>query len=68
MVSGVRTQFARALYSNVAESPDELNFTEGDVVEIIEKDFEENEGWWKCSLNGVEGLVPANYMEEVTAG
>lgn len=57
--------YAKALYDNIADTPDELNFNAGDVLEIIAKDFDDNEGWWKCSLGTLEGLVPANFLEEL---
>ena len=59
-------RYAIALYTNVAECSDELSFSEGDLLQIIEKDYDENEGWWKCSLGKLEGLVPANYLEELS--
>ena len=57
--------YAKALYSNEAECADELNFNEGDLLKIIDKNAEDSEGWWKCKLNGNEGLVPANYLQEI---
>merc|ERR1711970_1396492 len=57
--------YAKALYDNIADSPDELDFNAGDVLEIIAKDYDDNEGWWKCSLGTLEGLVPANFLEEL---
>jgi len=57
--------YAKALYDNIADTPDELNFNAGDVLEIIAKDYDDNEGWWKCSLGTLEGLVPANFLEEL---
>ena len=54
--------YAKALYDNIADTPDELNFNAGDVLEIIAKYYD---GWWKCSLGTLEGLVPANFLEEL---
>ncbi|KAK2821373.1 hypothetical protein Q7C36_020716 [Tachysurus vachellii] len=58
----METILAKALYDNTAESPDELVFYKGDVVVVIEKTVEGSVGWWKCSLNGQEGLAPANRL------
>lgn len=57
-----QTILAKALYDNTAESPDELAFYKDDVVVVIEKTVEGSVGWWKCSLNGQEGLAPANRL------
>ncbi|KAI5093494.1 cas scaffolding protein family member 4 [Silurus meridionalis] len=57
-----KTIFAKALYDNTAESPDELAFHKGDVVVVIEQTVEGSVGWWKCSLHGREGLAPANRL------
>ncbi|KAK3536634.1 hypothetical protein QTP86_015437, partial [Hemibagrus guttatus] len=56
------TVLAKALYDNTAESSDELAFHKGDVVVVIKQTVEGSVGWWKCSLNGREGLAPANRL------
>lgn len=43
---------ARALYDNIAESPDELAFRRGDLLTILEQNTGGSEGWWLCSLRG----------------
>ena len=43
---------ARALYDNIAESPDELAFRKGDVLTVLEQNTGGIEGWWLCSLRG----------------
>ncbi|XP_036415772.1 cas scaffolding protein family member 4 [Colossoma macropomum] len=58
----METLFAKALYDNTAESPDELAFHKGDIVTVIEQNVEGITGWWKCSLHGKEGLAPANRL------
>uniref|UniRef100_A0A4W4G2N4 SH3 domain-containing protein n=1 Tax=Electrophorus electricus TaxID=8005 RepID=A0A4W4G2N4_ELEEL len=50
------------LYDNVAESPDELAFCKGDVLAVLQQTVPRNVGWWRCSLLGKEGLVPANRL------
>ena len=54
---------ARARYNNVAEAPDELSFRQGDVVTVVQKDFNKQVDWWLCELRGKVGMVPANYFE-----
>uniref|UniRef100_A0A4W4G215 SH3 domain-containing protein n=1 Tax=Electrophorus electricus TaxID=8005 RepID=A0A4W4G215_ELEEL len=56
------TLYAKALYDNVAESPDELAFCKGDVLAVLQQTVPRNVGWWRCSLLGKEGLVPANRL------
>ncbi|XP_066528741.1 cas scaffolding protein family member 4 [Hoplias malabaricus] len=60
--------FAKALYDNTAESPDELAFHKGDIVKVVEQHVEGSSGWWKCSLNGKEGLAPANRLMRLSPG
>lgn len=55
--------YAKALFDNVAESLDELEFRKGDIVMVMDKNMEESVGWWKCSLHGREGLAPANRLK-----
>lgn len=42
--------YAKAIYENIAESPDELAFKRGDVLTVIEQDTDGLTGWWLCSL------------------
>jgi len=54
---------ARARYNNVAESPDEISFRQGDIVTVLQKDYKGQVDWWLCELRGEVGMVPANYFE-----
>ncbi|XP_017725839.1 PREDICTED: cas scaffolding protein family member 4 isoform X3 [Rhinopithecus bieti] len=61
---------ARALYDNCPDCSDELAFSRGDILTILEQHVPESEGWWKCLLHGRQGLAPANRLQiltEVTA-
>lgn len=51
---------ARALYNNVSEAPDELSFSKGDILEVVEKDAN---GWWLCSFKGKVGIAPGNRLQ-----
>lgn len=44
--------YAKAIYDNIAESPDELAFKRGDLLTVIEQDTDGLEGWWLCTLRG----------------
>lgn len=44
-----QTMFAKAIYDNIAESPDELAFKRGDLLTVIEQDTDGLEGWWLCT-------------------
>uniref|UniRef100_A0A8C9JN35 BCAR1 scaffold protein, Cas family member n=1 Tax=Panthera tigris altaica TaxID=74533 RepID=A0A8C9JN35_PANTA len=54
---------AKALYDNVAESPDELSFRKGDIMTVLERDTQGLDGWWLCSLHGRQGIVPGNRLK-----
>jgi len=52
---------ANALYDFEADGDDELSVKEGEKLVVLEKDSDE---WWKCrNSNGLEGVVPASYLE-----
>ena len=52
-----------ALHSYAGQDDDELTFTKGDTIVIITKDCPAaGEGWWKGSVDGVDGLFPNNYV------
>ncbi|CAG9767492.1 unnamed protein product [Ceutorhynchus assimilis] len=53
---------ARALYDNVPDSPDELEFRKGDTLVVLEQNTANIEGWWLCSLRGRQGICPANRL------
>ena len=52
----------RAIYDYKAVRGDELSIRVGDVITIIEKP---EGGWWTGEISGVEGVFPANYVEEI---
>ncbi|XP_064466596.1 breast cancer anti-estrogen resistance protein 1-like isoform X1 [Ornithodoros turicata] len=53
---------ARALYDNIAESPEELAFRKNDVLTVLEQNPDDLEGWWLCALRGRQGLAPGNRL------
>ncbi|KAF9000643.1 SH3 domain-containing protein [Cyathus striatus] len=56
---------ARAIwsYNENGVDPDDLSFSAGDIIEIVE---ETNADWWKGRFNGKEALFPANYVEKIS--
>ncbi|KAL7749064.1 BAR adaptor protein Hob1 [Sorochytrium milnesiophthora] len=50
---------ARALYDFDAEAPGELSFAEGAVMEVLERKYP---GWLTAIVDGMQGLVPENYV------
>lgn len=53
---------AKALYDNIAETPDELPFKKGDILTVLEQNPGHMEGWWLCSLRGRQGIAPGNRL------
>lgn len=62
-VPSLQNVLAKALYDNVAESPDELSFRKGDIMTVLERDTQGLDGWWLCSLHGRQGIVPGNRLK-----
>merc|ERR1712137_625366 len=52
--------YAEALYDFTGDaSLGQINFHAGDKIEIVKK---HQSGWWTGNLNGLEGLVPSNFL------
>jgi len=52
--------YAIALYDYEAGDDDEISFDPDDVITNLEF---VDEGWWRGTCRGVNGLFPANYVE-----
>jgi len=57
---------AKAVYDNIAETPDEIAFRRGDVLDVLEQDTGGLEGWWLCALRGKQGIAPGNRLKIIT--
>jgi hypothetical protein len=51
---------AKSLYDYPGESADELPFSEGDVISIVDRS---DSVWYKAEKGGVIFIVPAAYLE-----
>jgi len=54
----------RAIYDYRAEEEDELSFTVGDILYILDQSEED---WWKARCKGKEGLIPSNLVESASS-
>ncbi|XP_037333242.2 GRB2-related adapter protein 2a [Pungitius pungitius] len=52
------TPQVKALYNFSAEEADELGFSAGDIIELLDRS---DPSWWRGRLRGKSGLFPANY-------
>ena len=51
---------AKAVYSYTANNSDELSFSEGETLTIVDATEDE---WWKAERDGAIYIVPAGYLE-----
>ncbi|XP_032069539.1 intersectin-2 isoform X3 [Thamnophis elegans] len=49
-----------AMYDYSANNEDELNFSKGQLINVMNK---EDMDWWQGEINGVYGLFPSNYVK-----
>ncbi|TPX33628.1 hypothetical protein SmJEL517_g03571 [Synchytrium microbalum] len=54
----------RAMFDYTAQREDELSFTEGTIIYIVNKN---DPNWWRVRIEEKEGMVPANYLGENAA-
>mmetsp|Transcript_21277 Transcript_21277/g.55527 ORF Transcript_21277/g.55527 Transcript_21277/m.55527 type:complete len:243 (+) Transcript_21277:91-819(+) len=52
---------ARALHDFKASVADELSFSKGDTLKIINNEADEH--WFQAEMHGKTGFIPANYVE-----
>eukprot|EP01137_Pigoraptor_chileana_P009370 Opistho-2@57494 len=56
-----KVQAYKASFDYKAMQPDELSFSEGDILYVFDKS---DPGWWRAKCGDREGLVPSNYIAE----
>ncbi|XP_023612210.1 intersectin-2 isoform X6 [Myotis lucifugus] len=52
-----------AMYDYAANNEDELNFSKGQLINVLNKD---DPDWWQGEINGATGLFPSNYVKMTT--
>lgn len=51
-----------ALWDYKAQNPDELTFSEGDTITILQRQDDSETEWWWARLEDSEGYVPRNLL------
>ncbi|XP_057596403.1 intersectin-2 isoform X3 [Hippopotamus amphibius kiboko] len=52
-----------AMYDYTAHNGDELSFSKGQLISVLNKD---DPDWWQGEISGVTGLFPSNYVKMTT--
>lgn len=52
-------------YNYVAQQPDEISLSKGNVIKVLEKS---SDGWWRGETNSLVGWFPSNYICEEKIG
>ncbi|CAG8781616.1 7151_t:CDS:10, partial [Gigaspora margarita] len=55
---------AKVLFEWRAQTPDQLDIKQGTIVSILDKSLGD---WWKAEYEGTKGIIPANYVEEISS-
>ncbi|CAJ0896846.1 5894_t:CDS:2, partial [Entrophospora sp. SA101] len=56
--------YVKALYDYDAQADGDLSFHKGDKIEVLKR-TPNTDDWWEGKLNGVTGIFPGNYVEEL---
>uniref|UniRef100_A0A8C2FHE8 F-BAR and double SH3 domains protein 2 n=1 Tax=Cyprinus carpio TaxID=7962 RepID=A0A8C2FHE8_CYPCA len=59
--------FVKAMYDYEGQTDDELSFPEGAIIRILNKDNQEDDGFWEGEFNGRVGVFPSVLVEDLTA-
>uniref|UniRef100_A0AAV2IZ42 SH3 domain-containing protein n=1 Tax=Knipowitschia caucasica TaxID=637954 RepID=A0AAV2IZ42_KNICA len=57
--------YVRALYDYEGQADEELSFTEGAVIRLLNRDTQTDDGFWEGELNGRVGVFPSVLVEDV---
>ncbi|XP_053164724.1 F-BAR and double SH3 domains protein 2 isoform X2 [Hemicordylus capensis] len=58
--------FVKALYDYEGQTDDELSFPEGAIIRILNKENQDDDGFWEGEFNGHIGVFPSVLVEELT--
>lgn len=59
--------FVKALYDYEGQTDDELSFPEGAIIRILNKENQDDDGFWEGEFNGRIGVFPSVLVEELSA-
>uniref|UniRef100_A0ACB8FG45 F-BAR and double SH3 domains protein 2 n=1 Tax=Sphaerodactylus townsendi TaxID=933632 RepID=A0ACB8FG45_9SAUR len=59
--------FVKALYDYEGQTDDELSFPEGAIIRILNKENQDDDGFWEGEFNGRLGVFPSVLVEELTS-
>ncbi|XP_064433035.1 F-BAR and double SH3 domains protein 2 isoform X2 [Mirounga angustirostris] len=59
--------FVKALYDYEGQTDDELSFPEGAVIRILNKENQDDDGFWEGEFSGRIGVFPSVLVEELSA-
>ncbi|XP_072318040.1 F-BAR and double SH3 domains protein 2-like isoform X5 [Eucyclogobius newberryi] len=57
--------YVRALYDYEGQADEELSFSEGAVIRLLNRDTQTDDGFWEGELNGRVGVFPSVLVEDV---
>uniref|UniRef100_A0A8B9KQ60 FCH and double SH3 domains 2 n=1 Tax=Astyanax mexicanus TaxID=7994 RepID=A0A8B9KQ60_ASTMX len=66
-IFSLSVNFVKAIYDYEGQTDDELSFPEGAVIRILNKDNQEDDGFWEGEFNGRVGVFPSVLVEDLTA-
>ncbi|XP_039174766.1 F-BAR and double SH3 domains protein 2 [Crotalus tigris] len=58
--------FVKALYDYEGQTDEELSFPEGAIIRILNKENQDDDGFWEGEFNGHVGVFPSVLVEELT--
>uniref|UniRef100_T1E6I8 F-BAR and double SH3 domains protein 2 n=1 Tax=Crotalus horridus TaxID=35024 RepID=T1E6I8_CROHD len=58
--------FVKALYDYEGQTDEELSFPEGAIIRILNKENQDDDGFWEGEFNGHIGVFPSVLVEELT--
>ncbi|CAH6792711.1 Fchsd2 [Phodopus roborovskii] len=59
--------FVKALYDYEGQTDDELSFPEGAIIRIVNKENQDDDGFWEGEFNGRIGVFPSVLVEDLSA-